>query len=64
MWYNEYIYYSYSFPGYSTSTGHFTQVIWKSSQSIGCGLAINGTKVYGVTNCKYTIAYIQYYLIF
>ena len=46
------------------TTGHFTQVIWKSSQSIGCGLAINGTKVYGVTNCKYTIAYIQYYLIF
>ena len=36
-WYNEGARYSYANPGFSTSTGHFTQVVWRSSKKIGCG---------------------------
>ena len=38
-WYSEIRYYSYSRPGFSYKTGHFTQVIWKGSTEIGCGKA-------------------------
>lgn len=46
-WYNENRYYSYKNPGFSHTTGHFTQVVWKSSEKLGCAVAIcngkNGT---------------------
>lgn len=38
-WYNEIKDYNYSRPGFSMKTGHFTQVVWKDSTQIGCGLA-------------------------
>jgi hypothetical protein len=38
-WYNEISFYSYSSPGYSSATGHFTQVIWKNSTQLGIGIA-------------------------
>lgn len=50
MWYEEYKYYSYNFPGFTMSTGHFTQLVWNSTNTIGCGLAMINSKVYGVTN--------------
>lgn len=37
-WYNERGDYSYSNPGFSYRTGHFTQVVWKSSRQLGCAL--------------------------
>ncbi|MBD2292446.1 secretion protein [Anabaena sphaerica FACHB-251] len=48
-WYDEVSAYNYSNPGFSSQTGHFTQVVWKSSTQLGCGAAqgvktINGTK--------------------
>ena len=48
-WYNEVLSYNYTNPGFSDKTGHFTQVVWKSSTQLGCGAAqgtatINGTK--------------------
>lgn len=48
-WYNEVKLYNYSSPGFSSATGHFTQVVWKSSTQLGCGTAkgtktLNGTK--------------------
>lgn len=50
-WYNE-LYkpgYDYSRPGYQSGAGHFTQLIWKSSTSVGVGIAIkNGKEFYGV----------------
>ncbi|KAG0302243.1 hypothetical protein BGZ97_002434 [Linnemannia gamsii] len=36
VWYNEVSKYNYNRPGFSPATGHFTQVVWKSTNSIGC----------------------------
>jgi hypothetical protein len=32
--------------------GHFTQVVWKGSKQVGCGVAACGDKTYWV--CRYT----------
>lgn len=37
-WYDEIQYYNYSDPQYSEKTGHFTQVVWKDSQKLGCAI--------------------------
>jgi len=37
LWYQEGENYNYSNPGFSVSTGHFTQVVWKDTTQIGCG---------------------------
>jgi uncharacterized protein YkwD len=36
FWYDEGAHYSYSEPGFSMSTGHFTQVVWRATERIGC----------------------------
>ncbi len=38
-WYSEKNIYSYARPGFSEQTGHFTQVVWKSTKRVGCGVA-------------------------
>jgi uncharacterized protein YkwD len=48
-WYSEIKDYNYASPGFSSDTGHFTQVVWKGSTQLGCGAAqgtatIEGTK--------------------
>jgi uncharacterized protein YkwD len=48
-WYNEVSAYNYANPGYSSQTGHFTQVVWKSSTQLGCGAA-QGTKTINGNN--------------
>ncbi|KAI9244541.1 CAP domain-containing protein [Sporodiniella umbellata] len=40
-WYSEVTKYNYNNPGFGMSTGHFTQLVWKATTEIGCG----------VTNC-------------
>ncbi|WP_242025817.1 CAP family protein [Phormidium tenue] len=46
-WYdNEVSQYNYDSPGFSQSTGHFTQVVWKSTTQLGCGTA-KGNKTLG-----------------
>ena len=53
MWYDEVNQYSYSNPVFGMSTGHFTQVVWKSTTEVGCGVAIGSNgKVYGVSQYK------------
>lgn len=42
-WYAEQKNYSYSRPHFSYNTGHFTQVVWRGTQKLGCGyVACNG----------------------
>ena len=50
-WYNEVKLYNYNSPGFSSATGHFTQVVWKSSTQLGCGAA-QGTKTMNGTKYK------------
>jgi len=48
-WYNEVTDPGYDFntPGSQSGTGHFTQVVWKGSQRLGCGV------VGKYTTCRY-----------
>ena len=51
MWYDEVSYYNYNRPGFGHSTGHFTQLVWKETTHVGCGIAISPeNKIYGVCN--------------
>ncbi|MDJ0620207.1 MAG: CAP family protein [Calothrix sp. MO_192.B10] len=50
-WYDEEQYYNYNQPGFSSQTGHFTQVVWKNSTKLGCGKAKSADgKVFVVCN--------------
>ncbi|XP_061134609.1 Golgi-associated plant pathogenesis-related protein 1-like isoform X3 [Syngnathus typhle] len=47
-WYGEVEKYSWSNPGFSANTGHFTQIVWKASTQLGVGMATDGNKVFVV----------------
>ncbi|CAF0941925.1 unnamed protein product [Adineta steineri] len=51
-WYDEIALYNFKHPRYSEDTGHFTQMIWQSTQRMGVGVALSrdGREVYIVTN--------------
>ncbi|KAL0577677.1 hypothetical protein V5O48_004325 [Marasmius crinis-equi] len=38
-WMDEASKYDYNHPGFSSGTGHFTQVVWKSSKQVACAIA-------------------------
>lgn len=39
LWYSGSQFYDYNNPGFSTRTGGFTQVVWKSTTDVGFGIA-------------------------
>lgn len=48
-WYEEVVDYDYGNPGFSVDTGHFTQVVWKSTTQLGCGVAQGPKTIAGRT---------------
>jgi pathogenesis-related protein 1 len=38
-WYSEVMSYDFVAPGFSQGTGHFTQVVWRDTTRVGCGVA-------------------------
>jgi uncharacterized protein YkwD len=56
-WYDEEPQYDYANPGYSFSTGHFTQLVWHDTTEIGCGQATGcKTRIANIWVCHYNPA--------
>lgn len=51
-WYEEVKDYDFNNPGYKSGIGHFTQVVWKGSEQLGCGISCNSNNYCFVT-CNY-----------
>jgi len=50
-WYSEVANYDYANPGFSMTTGHFTQLVWVATQRVGCAhTACPGGAIWG---CKF-----------
>jgi hypothetical protein len=43
-WYSEVSQYNWASPGFSSSTGHFTQLVWISTKQMGIGIACTSDK--------------------
>ena len=47
MWYDEIAHYKFPAGGFSMQTGHFTQVVWRSTKQVGCGhVTCKGNDIY------------------
>ena len=53
-WYDEVKDYNYARPGFSSQTGHFTQVVWRGSTALGCGMCQKGSQY--IVVCQYSPA--------
>jgi uncharacterized protein YkwD len=50
LWYDEGASYRFRDGGFSMSTGHFTQLVWRATTKIGCGHTMCDNKVIWVCN--------------
>ncbi|HRD78289.1 MAG TPA: CAP domain-containing protein [Hyphomicrobiaceae bacterium] len=50
-WYDEVSRYNFSAPGFSSATGHFTQIVWRGSTELGCAMAMCSGQAFWV--CRY-----------
>jgi pathogenesis-related protein 1 len=47
MWYREIAQYKFERGGFSMKTGHFTQLVWRATREVGCGMSqCNGLDVW------------------
>lgn len=53
-WYDEIKLYDWSSPSFSEATGHFTQLIWKSSEQVGCAKVSCDNSWSQYTICEYS----------
>lgn len=53
-WYDEIELYDFDNPGFNESTGHFTQLIWKSTCQLGCARVICDNAWGQYTICEYS----------
>ena len=51
--YNEITEYNFEQPGFSSTTGHFTQVVWKGSTRLGIGKATGYVDGFGT--CEFVV---------
>ena len=51
-WYSEISLYKFDQPGYSSGIGHFSQIVWKNSKELGCGISC-GSDNYCYVVCNY-----------
>mmetsp|Transcript_2494 Transcript_2494/g.7505 ORF Transcript_2494/g.7505 Transcript_2494/m.7505 type:complete len:164 (-) Transcript_2494:635-1126(-) len=52
LWLNEAPLYNFKNPGFSPSTGHFTQVVWKGTKKVGCAMSwCNNSPIW---SCRYS----------
>ncbi|KAF3203821.1 hypothetical protein TWF106_001832 [Orbilia oligospora] len=61
VWYQWYLYtevsnYDWNKPGFAKDTGHFTQLVWKSSKQIGCAWIAGCSNLAYQVWCEYTPA--------
>ena len=50
-WYEEVKDYDFNNPGFTSGTGHFTQLVWKNSKQLGCGASCQNNAI--VVTCNY-----------
>lgn len=50
MWYKEVSKYDFNRPGFSSGTGHFTQLVWAETTHMGAGRATKGSSTFVVAN--------------
>ncbi|KAF9947758.1 hypothetical protein BGZ72_010299 [Mortierella alpina] len=53
-WYSEAKFYNYGNPGFSGRTGHFTQVVWKGTKSVGCAKKFCPNSNWYIYICNYS----------
>lgn len=52
-WYGEIKDYNYSNPGFTEAAGHFTQLVWKDSQQVGCAIRYCNSYWGNLIICEY-----------